>query len=83
MANIWIQEGCEFHSLFHPHNRVIKSRTLKGTEYMYRMGEDRGAFKIITGKTTLGRLRCSWEDNVTMDNSAQDKDFWRVLCKRH
>ena len=44
-----------------------------------------------TGKRPLGRPRCRWEDNIRMDlegiginagnwvDSAQDKDYWRVL----
>ena len=35
------------------------------------MEEGRSAFKIIsgtpTGKRTLGRPRCKWEDNIRMD----------------
>ena len=43
------------------------------------------------GKRTLGRPRCRWEDNITMDlqevgcggmdwiKLAQDKDRWRAL----
>ena len=60
-----------------------------------RMEEGRGIFKILTGKPTgnrpLGRARRRWEDNIKMDleeigiiagiwvNSAQDRDYWRVL----
>jgi hypothetical protein len=55
----------------------------------------RSAFKILTGKPTgkrpLGRPRRRWEDNIRMDleeidintsnwvDSAQDRDYWRVL----
>jgi hypothetical protein len=43
------------------------------------------------GKTSLGRPRCKWEDNITMDlqdvgdggmdwiELAQDRDNWRAL----
>ena len=35
------------------------------------MEEDRGAFKIVTGKTIgnrlLGRHTCRWEDNISID----------------
>ena len=53
------------------------------------------AFNILTGKPTgkrfLGRPRRRWKDNITMDlkeigidtrncvDSAQDRDYWRVL----
>ena len=59
------------------------------------MEEVKSAFKILTGTPTgkrpLGRTRRSWEDNIRMDlkeisintrnwvDSAQDKDYWRVL----
>jgi hypothetical protein len=59
------------------------------------MEEDSSAFKILagkpTGKRSLGRLRCRWEDNIRMDlkeigiitgnwvDSAQDRDYCRVL----
>ena len=59
------------------------------------MEEGRSAFKIITGKPTekrsLGRHRRRWEDNIRIDlkeisigtrnwiDSAQDRDYWRVL----
>ena len=31
------------------------------------MEEGRGAFKILTGKRSLGRPRRRWEDNVGID----------------
>ena len=51
----------------------------------------RSAFKILTGKPTgkrpLGRPRRRWEANIKMDledvgswvDSAQNRDYWRVL----
>ena len=58
---------------------------------MARMKEGRSAFKIVTGipagKRPLGRPRCRWEDNITMDlkeigintrnwvDSVQDRDY--------
>ena len=58
-------------------------------------GEGRSAFKILTGKPTgerpLVRPRCRWEDNIRIDleeigidagnwvDSAQDRNYWRVL----
>ena len=71
--------------------RVIKSRRLRWAENIARMEEGRGAFKILTGKSTgkrpLGRPRRRWEDNIIMDleeiginagnwvDSAQDRDY--------
>jgi hypothetical protein len=59
------------------------------------MEEGRSDFKILTdkptGKRPLGRPRSRWEDNIRMDleeiginsgnwvDSAQDRDYWRVL----
>jgi hypothetical protein len=74
---------------------VIKSRRLRWVGNVARIEEGRSAFKILTGKPTgkrsLGRLRRRWEDNIRMDlkeiginanswaDSAQDRDYWRVL----
>ena len=75
--------------------RVIKSRRLRWAGHVGRMEEGRSAFKILTGKPTgkrpLGRPRRRWEDNIKMDleeidinagnwvDSAQDRNYWRVL----
>ena len=58
-------------------------------------GKGRRAFKILTGtptgKRSLGRPRCRWEDCIRFDlkeigintrdwvDSAQDRDYWRAL----
>jgi len=38
---------------------------------MARMGERRGVYRVLVGnpegKRTLGRPRCSWEENIKMD----------------
>ena len=83
----------KLHSLYRSPNIVIviKSRILRRA----RMEEGRSAFKIVTGtpvgKGPLGRPRRRWEDNIIMDlkemgintrnwiDSAQDRDYWRVL----
>ena len=75
--------------------RVIKSRRLGWAGHVAKMGEGRGASKILTGKPTekrpLGRPRRRWEDNIRMDleeiginvgnwvDSAQDRNYWRAL----
>jgi hypothetical protein len=59
------------------------------------MGEDRGVHRVLVGKragkSSLGRPRRRWEDNIKMDlqevvggredwmELAQDKDRWRAL----
>ena len=49
---------------------VIKSRKLRWAGHIARMEESRSAFKILTctptGKRSLGRPRCRWEDNIRM-----------------
>jgi len=48
----------------------VKSRRMRWG-YVARMGEMRNAYKILVGKperkTTLGRRRHIWEDNIRMD----------------
>jgi hypothetical protein len=59
------------------------------------MGEERGVHRVLMGKPEgkrpMGRPRCRWEDNITMDlqevgggcgdwmELAQDRDRWRAL----
>ena len=63
--------------------------------HVARMGERRGAYRILVGKPEgkrlLGRPRLRWEDNIKMDlqevgcrvmdciELAQDRDRWRAL----
>jgi len=59
------------------------------------MGEERGACRVLVGKPEgkrpLGRPRCRWVDNISMDlqevgcgymdwiGLAQDRDGWQTL----
>jgi hypothetical protein len=51
--------------------RVIKSRRLRWTGHVARMGERKGAYRALVGKPEgrrpLGRPRRRWEDNIKMD----------------
>jgi len=51
--------------------RVIKSRRMRWTRHVARMGERRGVYRVLVGKPggkrPLGRSRCRWEDNIEMD----------------
>ena len=51
--------------------RVIKSRRMRWAGRVARMGERRGAYGVLVGKSeerkALGRPRRRWENNVQMD----------------
>ena len=75
--------------------RVIKSRRMRWAGHVVRMGEERGAYRVLVGipegKRPLGRPRRRWVDNIGMDlqevrcgyvdwiGLAQDRDRWRTL----
>jgi hypothetical protein len=51
--------------------RVIKSRRMRWAGHVARMGEERGVYRVLVGKTEgkkpLGRPRHRWVDNIRMD----------------
>jgi hypothetical protein len=63
----------ELYALYSSPNiiRVIKSRKLRWTGHVARVGERRGAYRALVGKPEgmrpLGRPRRRWEDNIKMD----------------
>jgi hypothetical protein len=63
----------QLHSLYSSPNivRVIKSRRMRWAGHMPRMGEGRGVYRVLVGrsegKRQLGRPRRRWEDNIKMD----------------
>jgi len=75
--------------------RVIKSRRKRWAGDVVRMGEERGAYRVLVGKPEgkrpLGRPRRRWVDNIRTDlqevgcgymdwiGLAQDRDRWRTL----
>ena len=75
--------------------RVIKSRRMRRAGHVTRMGEERGVYRVLVGKSEgrrrLGRSRHTWVDNIRMDiqevwcgyvdwiGVAQDRDRWRTL----
>jgi hypothetical protein len=74
---------------------VIKSRRMRWERHVACMGDMRGVFRILVGKTDgkrpLRRPRSRWGDNIKMDlqkvgfgfmdwiEVAQDRDRWRAL----
>ena len=75
--------------------RVIKLRRMRWAGNVARMGEERGAYRVMVGKPEgrrpLGRPRCRWVDNIWMDlqeagcgymdwiGLGQDRNSWRTL----
>jgi hypothetical protein len=87
----------ELHNLYSSPNiiRLIKSRRMRWTWHVARMGEPRNAYRILVGKPEikrpLGRPRRRWVDNIKMYlreigwdgvdwiELAQGRDQWRAL----
>ena len=61
--------------------RVIKSRRMRWAGHVARMGEERGAYRVLVGKPEgkrpLGRPRRRWVDNIRMD--VRDVGMWTGL----
>jgi hypothetical protein len=87
----------ELHDLYFSPSiiRIIKSRRMRWTGHVARMGEKRNAYRLLVGKPEgkkpLGRPRHRWVDNIRMDlgevgwddvdwiDLAQDRNRWRAL----
>ena len=75
--------------------RAIKSRRMRWAGHVARMGEERGAYRVLVGKLEgrrpQGRHRRRWVDNIRMNLQevgcgymdwiwlARDRDRWRTL----
>ena len=63
--------------------RVIKSRRMRWAGHVARMGEERGAYKVLVGKPEgkrpLGRPRRRWVDNIRMDLQEVGCGMWTGL----
>jgi hypothetical protein len=63
--------------------RLIKSRRMRWTGRVARMGTERNACRILVGKPEgkrpLRRPRRRWEDNIRIDLRAIDGVVWTVL----
>jgi hypothetical protein len=87
----------ELHSLYSSPNivRMIKSRRMRWTGHVARMGEERSVYRVLVGrpegKRPLRRPRRRWQDNITLDlremgidganwiHVAQDRVQWRAF----
>jgi hypothetical protein len=63
--------------------RVIISRRMRWAGHVARMGEERGAYRILMGRPEgrrpLGRPRLRWEDNIKMDLKEVEWGAWTGL----
>ena len=61
--------------------RVIKSRIMRWAGHVARVGEGRGLYRVLVGKTeekiSLERSRHRWEDNIQMD--IEEVGWWDGL----
>jgi hypothetical protein len=89
----------ELHNLYSSPNivRVIKSRRMRWAGHVARMGEGRGVYGVLVGrsesKRPLGRPRRRWEDNIKLDireiridganwiRLPRDRVQWRAFVK--
>jgi hypothetical protein len=73
----------ELHDLYSSPNiiRMIKSRRMRWAGHVARMGEGRGAYRVLVGrpegKRPLGRPRRRWE--ITLSGPWGDRDRWGEL----
>jgi hypothetical protein len=68
----WRKLNEELTDLYSPPNivRMIKSRRMMWSRHAARMGESRGVYRVLVGKTEgkgpFGRPGRRWEDNIKM-----------------
>jgi hypothetical protein len=63
--------------------REIKSREMRWVGHVARMGEERGAYRLLVGRPegrrSLGRPRRRWQDNIKMDLQEVGWGAWTGL----
>jgi hypothetical protein len=61
----------ELHYLYYTIVRVIKSGRMRWARHLARIGEGRGAYRVLVGKSDrkrpMRRARPRWEGNIKMD----------------
>jgi len=73
LCMVYLHVNEELNDLYSSPNivRVIKSRRMRWTGHVARMGEERGMYRVLVGKPEgrrpLGRPRRRWMDNIRMD----------------
>jgi hypothetical protein len=78
-------ENRELNDLYSsPNNiQVIKSRRMRWVGHEACMGEKRGSYRILVGRSDgrrpLGRPRRIWEDNIKMDLPRSGMRAWTGL----
>ena len=67
--------------------RIVKSRRLRWAGHVTRMGNERGAWKLLVGKPEgkhpVGRPRMRWENNINHDLRVVDYtgEDWKILAE--
>jgi hypothetical protein len=75
----------ELHNLYSSPSiiRIIKSRRMRWTGHVARMGEKRNVYRLLVGKPEgrrpLGRPRRRWIDNIKMDLLEIGLNLWTGL----
>jgi hypothetical protein len=87
----------ELHNFYYSPSiiRIMKSRSMRWTGHVARMGAKKNAYRILVGKPKgkrpLGRSRCRWVANIKVDlretgwggvdwiDLAHDWDQWRAV----
>jgi hypothetical protein len=63
--------------------RVMKSRRMRWSGHVARMGEGRGVYRVLVGnpkgKRSMGRPRRRWEDNIKADLQEVGRGVWSGL----
>ena len=86
-----ITDTGELHDLYGKPDivRIVKSRWLRWAGHVTRMGNERGAWKLLVGKPggkrPVGRPRMRWENNRPINHDLREVDYtgddWKTLAE--